>query len=173
MKEYLRVCDNTYTTEELLETESRIITTLEFRITQSSSLRYLERYARVAGLGPRDFSFARYLLELSLMEYEIIKFKNSHISASVVYLVMKIFQTRSSSEDDSTDRNRQKYQEWSQELELDTGYTLTEVRTCAKELYIFLYKSDGFTLNAVRRKFSTKQYQEVSKYKIQFRNQIR
>jgi hypothetical protein len=106
MKEYLRVCDNTYTTEELLNIESRIITTLEFRITQSSSLRYLERYARVACLGSRDFNFARYLLELSLMEYEIIKWKNSHIAASVVYLVMKIFQTRSTGEDDSTDRNR-------------------------------------------------------------------
>ena len=123
----------------------------------------------MAELDAREFNFAKYLLELSLMEYGIVKWKNSHIAASVVYLVMKIFQAKSSSASVSSPKSNRRYKEWSTDLESDSGYSLSEVRECGKDLYIMLYKTDMSNLNAVRRKFSSKKYQEVSKYRIEFR----
>jgi cyclin B len=42
VKEFVYVCDRTYTKEEILEMESRILLTIEFTLTHTSSLRFLE-----------------------------------------------------------------------------------------------------------------------------------
>lgn len=157
IKEYIRVCDKAFTEEELIEMEAGVINSLKFKLTSSSSLRFIERYSRVAKLSGRQHTFSRYLIELGLISYDMIKFPASQIAASSVYLVNKIF----------------KLEEWPKKLESETGYDLSQVRECAKCLYILLYKAEGANLNSVKRKYSSKQYMEISKYKIEFRKPIR
>lgn len=116
LKEYLRVCDRTFSKNELLEMEADVINGLNFKLTHSSSLRFLERFGLVGKLPHKQHLFARYLLELGLTSYGLVKFKNSKVAAASVYLVNKIF------------RN----EEWSISLQTETRCSLTEVRKCAK-----------------------------------------
>ena len=53
MKEYLRVCDRAFSKVELLSTEASIINSLGFKLSHSSSLRFLERFSIVGGLPHR------------------------------------------------------------------------------------------------------------------------
>lgn len=157
MNEYVRVCDRAYSVEELLKMEEKVLIALEFKLTHSSTLKFIERYGVVDSLEPKSLCFARYLAEMSLMSASLSSYSKSDLAASVVYLVNKIFRRK----------------EWARRIEQETGRSLSQVRVLAKELYILLFNAEKSNLSAIRRKFSSRELMEVSKYKIEFRKPIR
>jgi len=48
--------------------EIDILSVLEFKMCETSSYRFLERFAKVARATPTVFSLAQYLLELGLLD---------------------------------------------------------------------------------------------------------
>ena len=155
MKEYIKVCDKaTYSKEQILDMESKIIIGLNFSMTDSTTQRLLERYGRVADLNAKAFMFSRYLIEQALVDSAFIVFHNSLIASASVYLTNKIF----------------KLEEWSPYIESDTGYKMSSIRPVAKQLYLLLHKVEDSPQTAVRRKFASKTYLEISKYKLEWNN---
>lgn len=73
VKDFVYVTDNAYTKEEVLDMEGKILSALEFNITTPSSYRFLERFGALANLDERNFMLARYLIELALVDYKLIK----------------------------------------------------------------------------------------------------
>lgn len=63
---------------------------LDFNVCFPSSYRFLERFSKIAELNQRQFNLARYLIELPLIEYRMLKYSPSNIAASAVYLTLKI-----------------------------------------------------------------------------------
>ena len=49
VKDFVYITDNAYTREEILEMESRMLTEFEFDLTNPTSYRFLERFAKVCG----------------------------------------------------------------------------------------------------------------------------
>ena len=70
--------------------EGRVISCLNFNFTFTSPLRFLERYARVAGFDDKLFNHCRYLLELALVEYKMLKYIPSTLACSAIYLINKM-----------------------------------------------------------------------------------
>ena len=50
LKDFVYVTDNTYTSDEILEMEKKILFTLDFDITLTTSFRFLERFSKLAKL---------------------------------------------------------------------------------------------------------------------------
>lgn len=63
---------------------------LDFNVCSPSSYRFLERFSKVAELNIKQFNLARYLIELPLIEYRMLKYCPSNLAASAVYLTLKI-----------------------------------------------------------------------------------
>lgn len=70
--------------------EGKIISCLNFNLTTPSAYRFLERYSRLAGFDDKLFNLSRYLIELALTEYKMIKYVPSNLASSAIYLVNKI-----------------------------------------------------------------------------------
>jgi len=70
--------------------ESDILRSLNFSVTTSSSLRFLERYIKLSQSDDLIMNFARYIIELTLAETSMYKWKLSHIAASAVYVARKV-----------------------------------------------------------------------------------
>ena len=68
-----------------------MLRTVAFAVSVPSTLRFLERYSRLARLAERNFAMARYLSELALVEYHMLKYPPSVIAGAAVYLSVKIF----------------------------------------------------------------------------------
>lgn len=151
LKEFVAICDRAYTSNEILDMEASILLTLNFELTHSSSLRFLERYTQIADIDTKAFYFARYLLETVLLEYSLIKYKNSLLAAGAIFLVNKIFKKHG----------------WTSELQHHTGYSEAEVKPCAKDIYFTMQNSEKLVLHAIKRKFSSAKFMEVSKYRIE------
>jgi len=71
--------------------EGSILLTLDFNILCVSSLRFLEYYGlKVAKLEEKNYMLCRYLIEMALIEYKMLKFKPSLVASAAIYLVHKI-----------------------------------------------------------------------------------
>ena len=70
--------------------EGKILCTLSFNITTTSSYVFLERFAKILGVDKKTYFMARYLLELALVEYGMLKYSARNIAASSLYLSCKI-----------------------------------------------------------------------------------
>lgn len=151
LKEFVAICDRAYDAKEILEMEAHILLSLDFELTHTSSLRFLDRYSQVAEIDQKAYFFARYLLETVLLEYSLLKFKNSLLAAGAIFLVNKIFKKHG----------------WTAELQHHTGFSEADVKPCAKDIYFTMQNSEKLVLHAVKRKFSSQKFMEVSKYRIE------
>ena len=90
VKDFVYITDNAYTKEEILQMERKMLQTLDFNIQITSSFRFLERYCKVAHADSLLFNLSRYVVELSLVSYRMLKYSNSNLSASALYLSLKM-----------------------------------------------------------------------------------
>jgi len=86
---------------------------------------------------------ARYLIELSLVEYGMLKYSARNTAVSALYLACKIF--KCTVEDSPA---------WNKLIEESSHFSEKEVRPCAKALCIILQNAPQSNLKACRRKFS-------------------
>jgi cyclin B len=143
VKDFVYIADKAFSKEEILLMERDILRELDFGLTAPSILRFLERYAHIAQIDTRQFLLGRYLIELTLTEYKMLRYTPSLIAASVVYLTNKIMKR-----------------------ELAWPQIMSELKACAKDLCMLLQGAEKCCLQSVRKKFALEAYGEVSKISI-------
>jgi len=155
LKDFVYITDKAYSKEDILKTEYEILRSLDFNITTPSSLRLLEVYLELLQikLDNQQLFFAKYLLELFLIDYRMIKYPPSWIAASTIYITMKVKKFN------IIDGTR------SIDMPKITGYTDEKIKECAKDICIVLDNSERSSLQAVRNKFSSPKFLEVAKWK--------
>jgi G2/mitotic-specific cyclin 1/2 len=70
--------------------ERDILLSLDFNITSPSLHRFIERYIKLSGSDDLIMNFSRYIIELTLIETSMYKWKTSLIAASAVYVARKV-----------------------------------------------------------------------------------
>ena len=153
VRDFVFITDNAYTREEIFAMEHSMLSTLEFSITTPSAYRFLERFSKVANASPKLWNFARYLIELPLIEQRMLKYSPSNMAASAIYLALKIIYRGDG--------------EWTPALESHSGYNEQQLRACAKDMCILLQGIERCSLQAVRKKFTLQRYQEVALIRIE------
>lgn len=154
VKDFVYVTDRAYTKEDILDMEGKILGTLQFHLTVTSSLRFLERYSKLAHMDQKGFHFCRYVLELALVEYRILKYIPSLLACASIYLYNRLT----------------KREGWSDVLAKNSKHEEMNVKACAKDLLALLQGAEQSQLQAIRRKFSSAKYFEVSKTSIEYSN---
>jgi cyclin B len=150
LKDFVYVTDKAYTKADVLEMEGKIISTLQFNLATTSPFRFLERYARIAKLDTKFYYFARFLLELSLIDYKMLRYPPSQLGVATVFLANKLCG----------------HNEINETILSHAGYRDSVVKPCVHEMILLLQANEKSTLQAIRRKFSHPKYCEVSKIRI-------
>ena len=152
VRDFVYITDNAYTKEEILAMERQMLQTLDFNIQTTSSYRFLERFCKIAKVDSLIFNLSRYLIELSLLYSKMLRFSNSNLAASALYLSLKM--TRHSNP-------------WTEIMQRHTQYSEQAVRPCAKDLFILLQEAQTSSLEAVKKKFALPKYGEVSRIRLE------
>lgn len=166
VRDFVYITDKAYTKEEILAMESSMLSTLDFNICAPSSFRFLERFSKIAFASPNQFSLARYLIELPLIEYRMLKHNPSNQAASALYLAMKIL-PKFEPENSSEQNERVPQPAWNDMIAKLSGYTESNLRPCAKDMCILLQGIERCSLQAVKKKFSQAQYDEVALIRLE------
>lgn len=150
LKEFVYVTDNAYTKTDVLEMEGQIISTLDFNLLSISPLRFLERHSRIAKLDNKFTYFAKYLIELALIDYSMLRYSPSLLACASIFL-----------------SNRLANRAEANELVLGvSGYKETQIKPLVYEIITLLQASEKSSLQAVRRKYASPAYYEVSRIRI-------
>ena len=148
-KEFAYITDKAFTKSQVLAMEKKILRTLEFEVTIVTPYRFLEVYKKMLRLNEETFYYAWYLIELSLVDYKMLKFKPSEVAASACLIAWKMM------------RN------WMMEdFEEKTGYSEEQLRECSKQICVYLQEEEKGKLHAVKEKFSQTKYKQVAKNKF-------
>jgi len=153
VRDYVCVCDRAYSQEELLDTEAEILQALQFDLAVTSSLVFYRGMLPSLELSPKPSVFGEYLLETALLSENSFRFSNRELACGAIFLVNKIFKCKKTFSKDLA--------------KLMINVSESRVKSCAKELYKILTAVTQMGLTAIKRKFSTVEKFEVSKYKIE------
>jgi len=145
IEDFLYICDDAYLRRDIIVMEMEVFKRLNFFIGFPISYRFLRRYARCAKLSMETLTLARYILETSLMEYDLIQERDSKTAAAALLLALKMKSTS-----------------WTPELQFYSSYKASELMTLVYKLNDLI--SCPVKVNkTIKTKYSHKIFYEVAK----------
>eukprot|EP00092_Neocalanus_flemingeri_P016509 GFUD01017863.1.p1 GENE.GFUD01017863.1~~GFUD01017863.1.p1 ORF type:complete len:456 (+),score=127.81 GFUD01017863.1:74-1369(+) len=145
--DFLYVCDDAYTRDQLMKMERKMLSVVGFDLGYSLSYRFLRRFGRVCKVTMPVLTLARYILELSLMEYSInVDISESEVAAGCLVLAFKMKGIKG----------------YGPTLAYYSGYELKDLDTMVQRLLVLLQKPAKENLKTVRSKYSHKVFHEVA-----------
>ncbi|XP_014213848.1 cyclin-A1 [Copidosoma floridanum] len=145
--EFVYITDDTYTKKQVLRMEHLILRVLAFDLTVPTPLAFLMDYCISNNLPEKVQYLAMFLCELSLLEADpYLHFLPSHLAASAVALA----------------RHTLREEVWPHELELSTGYSLHDLKTCITHLHRSFKNAPDLPQQAIQEKYKNKKYEHVS-----------
>ncbi|KAL0447484.1 UNVERIFIED_CONTAM: Cyclin-A2-2 [Sesamum latifolium] len=153
VEEFCFITDNTYTKDEVVKMESRVLNFLSFQLSVPTTKKFLRRFIQAAQLSYEvpsvELEFlANYLAELTLIEYSFLKFLPSLIAASAVFLARWTL--------------NQSDHPWNPTLEHYTRYKTSDLKNTVLELQDLQLNTSGCMLNAIREKYKQSKFKCVS-----------
>jgi len=148
---FVCIAAETYPRDELLSMERHMRASLNFQLTTPITCVFLRRLAKVAFIvtTPRSTTelLANYLVELTLQDYKMLKYLPSIICASAIYLARK---------------TRGRSTPWTLELEEDSTHSEADLQACVRDIHELHGKATTGSLQAVRKKYASQKYGNVS-----------
>jgi cyclin B len=90
VRDYVYICDNAYTREEVVKMEQMIISTLNFRLTVPTPGSFLKRFCQAAQGDSKLLPLVSYLLELTLVEFSFLKYTPSMLCAACTSVALQL-----------------------------------------------------------------------------------
>lgn len=90
VRDFIYISDNAYTATEMLDMERHMLIGLEFCFSNPLPLHFLRRNSKAAGADSTTHNTAKFIMELSLVDYAMIQFVPSQIAAGALYIAMEI-----------------------------------------------------------------------------------
>eukprot|EP00698_Gefionella_okellyi_P025006 TRINITY_DN9014_c0_g1_i1.p1 TRINITY_DN9014_c0_g1~~TRINITY_DN9014_c0_g1_i1.p1 ORF type:complete len:362 (-),score=88.60 TRINITY_DN9014_c0_g1_i1:343-1428(-) len=146
--EFVYITDNTYSREEVLSMECAVLDKLAFELTIATPNVFLKRFLKAAGGDARTNHLAAYIMELTLVDYDMLQYLPSTTAAAAVSIALHTMGMAA----------------WSPTL---THYARIEwesdvLQRCIRDMFTLFENVHAQKLEAVREKYSHKKYERVS-----------
>lgn len=148
IRDLIYISDKAFHRDEIISMEKMMLNTLGFHLTVPTGYLFLQRFLKVTNADKNVSMLSHYLLELTLVEYKMLRFPYSKIAAAAVY---------------TANKNLNKSEYWSYVLEQHSHYNVEEIQSCVVALTDLQKKAPKGRLNAVYKKFSGLNFNEVAK----------
>lgn len=154
VEEFCYITDNTYFKEEVLQMESSVLNFLKFGVTAPTTKCFVRRFLQAAQTlntfpALQLECLSNYIAELSLLEYNMLRYLPSLIAASVIFLALYILAPSK--------------RPWNSTLRHYTLYDPCDLRDCITALHQLFLSGSSPGLPAIREKYSQHKYKFVAK----------
>ncbi|KAJ3655906.1 hypothetical protein Zmor_015014 [Zophobas morio] len=95
LQDFKSLCDNCFSTEEILKMEISILTALQYNLGKPLPIHFLKRYSRLADVKLEQHNLSKYLLELALLDHNVSHVRPSLQAAAACCLSIAIFRNAS------------------------------------------------------------------------------
>lgn len=139
---------NAFTSEQVFKFELDMLTTLDFDIRYPLSYGFLRRFARCTGSDQKTLTLARYILESSLLDDEMIDVLESRVAAASLLLAFRMLHSN---------------KDWDDTAEFYTGYKQEDLNSVTKRLNIVISRPLDKRISKIRKKYSHEVHQCVAR----------
>ncbi|KAE9597904.1 putative cyclin [Lupinus albus] len=141
--DFVGLSDNAYSRKEVLEMERLMLNTLQFNMSVPTAYVFTRRFLKAAEADKRLELLAFFLIELSLLEYEMLKFSPSMQAAAAVYAAQCTVNG---------------FKRWNRKCEWHSTYSEDQLLECSLMMVVLHQKSATAKLNGVHRKYCSSKY---------------
>ncbi|KAM8827871.1 G2/mitotic-specific cyclin-B1 isoform 3-T3 [Spinachia spinachia] len=90
ISDFAYVTDRAYTTAQIRDMEMTILRVLKFQLGRPLPLQFLRRASKIHEVTAEQHTLAKYLLELTMVDYEMVHFPPSMVASGSLALTLKI-----------------------------------------------------------------------------------
>jgi len=144
--DFVYITDNAYSKKEILQMEGDILRTLNFSFGRPLCLHFLRRNSKAGQVDANKHTLAKYLMELTIVEYDMVHYSPSEIAAAALCLSMKLL-----------DKSQ-----WTETLAHYSSYPEKELMPTIQKLASLVVKSENSKLTAVRTKYASSKFFKIS-----------
>ncbi|XP_009703288.1 PREDICTED: G2/mitotic-specific cyclin-B1, partial [Cariama cristata] len=150
--DFAYVTDHTYTTVQIREMEVKILKALDFSLSRPLPSQFLRRASKIAEADLEEHVLAKYLMELSIVDYDMVHFPPSKTAAAASCLALKLLNGW----------------EWTPTLQHYTSYLqgdlLPVMQHIAKNVILV---NEGMTKHlAIKKKYASRKNSKISTLKL-------
>ncbi|EEY62343.1 cell division protein kinase, putative [Phytophthora infestans T30-4] len=148
VRDLVLCAENVYTATEVLEMEVKVLNTLNFALLVPTALDFLNIYGRlIPPIEKKTSMLAHYLLELSLQEYQFLKYSPSVVATCCLSMAMYMIDGGPMSKD----------------LANVCLYSWSDLQGCMMELQKLSSNASSNTLTTIKKRYSRTNRCEVAK----------
>lgn len=144
--DFVYITDNAYSKREVRDMEQDILRTLDFSFGRPLCLHFLRRYSKAGRVDATKHTLAKYLMELTIIEMDMVHIRPSNTAASALYLSMLVL-----------DGSR-----WTKTLQFYSCYSEDELIPVAKQLSKLVLKAETSKFTAVKTKYSASKFMKIA-----------
>ncbi|XP_069561934.1 G2/mitotic-specific cyclin-B1 [Brachyistius frenatus] len=89
ISDFAYVTDKAYTTAQIRDMEMTILRALKFKLGRPLPLQFLRRASKIYEVTAEQHTLAKYLLELTMVDYEMVHFPPSMVASAALALALK------------------------------------------------------------------------------------
>ncbi|KAG2695002.1 hypothetical protein I3760_08G170900 [Carya illinoinensis] len=142
------ISDKAYTRKEVLDMESLMLNTLQFNMSVPTPYVFMRRFLKAAQSDKTLEQLSFFLIELSFVEYEMLRFPPSLLAAAAIYTAQCTLNG---------------FKQWSKTCEWHTSYSEDKLLDCSRLMVGFHQKAATGKLTGVHRKYSTSKFGYTAK----------
>uniref|UniRef100_A0ACD5UIL2 Uncharacterized protein n=1 Tax=Avena sativa TaxID=4498 RepID=A0ACD5UIL2_AVESA len=143
VEDLILICDRAYTRADILEMERTIADRLEFDMSVPTPYCFMRRFLKAAKSDKKLELLAFFIIELSLVDYGMLKYQPSMLAAAAVYTAQCTING---------------FKSWNRCCELHTKYSEEQLMECSRMMVELHQGAAHGKLTGVHRKYSTFKY---------------
>ncbi|KAG4215370.1 hypothetical protein ERO13_A01G174500v2 [Gossypium hirsutum] len=148
VEDFVLISDKAYTRKDVLDMEKLMVNTLQFHMSVPTPYVFMRRFLKAAQSEKKLEFLSFFLIELSMVEYEMLKFQPSLLAAAAIYTAQcSLF----------------RFKNWTKTSEWHTKYTEDQLLECSKLMVTYHQKAGSGKLKGVHRKYSSYKFGYAAK----------
>ncbi|KAK4815704.1 hypothetical protein QYF61_006687 [Mycteria americana] len=146
--DFAYVTDNTYTKFQICQMEMKILQALNFGLSRPLPPHFLRRASKIAEVDLEQHVLAKYLMELSIVDYDMVHFPPSKTAAAASCLALKLLNGC----------------EWTPTLQHYTSYTESDLLPAMQHIAknVILVNEGVTVLTAIKNKYASSKNARIS-----------
>ncbi|XP_041916473.1 G2/mitotic-specific cyclin-B1-like [Alosa sapidissima] len=146
--DFVFVADSAYTATQIRWMEMKILRVLDFSVGRPQPLQFLRRASKIGDVTVMHHTLAKYLTELSMLDYDMVHFPPSQVASAAFALTLKLYSCG----------------EWTPTLQHYLGYTEESLVPVMRHIAKNVVKvNEGLTKHlAVKNKYSSQKQMRIA-----------
>lgn len=150
--DFVYITDDTYTKNQMLEMEMKIMKALDFNLARPLPIHFLRRFSKAAGAEDSHHAMSKYFLEMVSVEYAMTSYRPSEIAAASLYLSLQLLNPQKTPLESI----------WNPTLEFYSRYSADHLEPISRQIATIARNASDAKLKAVYVKYKSVQLGKIS-----------